>query len=246
MRNYLREAIREEVRQGVREEARHDGAAAAAGNQPSGDQGGGDRAGRPVQREAEAEAQFRVVLRPLASSLPLGFFAFTVGTVLLTAIQLNWSPPATTAQIAVLVLAFVVPLEESYQRTVLPLGRRGRARSSLEGSFAHQVQQAEQEPGVRRQLCGIVPDSRLLLGPLLIGPLTVFAPCAVEVGVQVGKTRRHPHPGDQLPSAAAPGEVPGEVPGPAQHQPADQDGGAYDQFQHGGTHCNSPSTRCDW
>ena len=43
-------------------------------------------------------------------------------------------------------------LEESHQRMVLPLGRRGRARSSLEGSFAHQVHQAEQEPGVRRQL----------------------------------------------------------------------------------------------
>lgn len=43
-------------------------------------------------------------------------------------------------------------LEESYQRMVLPLGRRGRARSSLEGSFANQVRQAEQEAGVRRQL----------------------------------------------------------------------------------------------
>lgn len=43
-------------------------------------------------------------------------------------------------------------LEESHQRMVLPLGRRGRARTSMEGSFAHQVHQAEQEPGVRRQL----------------------------------------------------------------------------------------------
>lgn len=43
-------------------------------------------------------------------------------------------------------------LEEGKQRMVLPLGRRGRARTSLEGSFAHQVQQAEQEAGVRRQL----------------------------------------------------------------------------------------------
>ncbi|MBO0804607.1 MAG: hypothetical protein J2P25_16225 [Nocardiopsaceae bacterium] len=43
-------------------------------------------------------------------------------------------------------------LEESYQRTVLPLGRRGRALSSLEGRFTHQVHQAEREPGVRRQL----------------------------------------------------------------------------------------------
>jgi uncharacterized protein len=32
------------------------------------------------------------VLRPIASSLPLGFFAFTVGTVLLFAIELTWTP----------------------------------------------------------------------------------------------------------------------------------------------------------
>ena len=43
-------------------------------------------------------------------------------------------------------------LEESMQRMVLPLGRRGRARTSLEGDFEHQVRQAEQEAGVRRQL----------------------------------------------------------------------------------------------
>jgi succinate-acetate transporter protein len=260
MRNYLRETIRGQVRQELRE-ARWDG----AGPQAHLD-------GQGNERRAEAKAEFRVVLRPIASSLPLGFFAFTVGTVLLTAIELNWSPVDTTAQVAVLVLAFVVPLEalsglfaflardsgaatglttlsaawaatgitllhgppgalsrplaifllvlavvmlvmsatavtgkplfgvllvigacrfaltgvyqatglagieqaagwlgvplavfalygglallleESYQRMVLPLGRRGRARSSLEGSFAHQVQQAELEPGVRRQL----------------------------------------------------------------------------------------------
>ena len=220
----------------------------------------------------EPDLEFRVVLRPIASSLPLGFFAFTVGTVLLTALELRWVPIADTAQLAVLVLAFVVPLEalsglfaflardsgaatglttlsaawtataisllrgtpgalsptlavflltltalmlvmsaasvtgkplfglllligacrfaltglfqatgntaveqtagwlgvplalfalygglallleESTQRMVLPLGRRGRARTSLEGSFEHQVHQAELEPGVRRQL----------------------------------------------------------------------------------------------
>jgi uncharacterized protein len=224
------------------------------------------------QQEQDGEAVFRVVLRPIASSLPLGFFAFTVGTVLLSALELRWVPVSDTAQLAVFVLAFVAPmealsglfaflardsgaatglttlsaawtatainllhgppgalslplavflltltplmlvmsaasvagkplfglllaigacrfaltgvfqatgnvpvehaagwlgvplavfalygglallLEESYQRMVLPLGRRGRARSSLEGSFANQVRQAEQEAGVRRQL----------------------------------------------------------------------------------------------
>lgn len=218
------------------------------------------------------DPEFRVMLRPIASSLPLGFFAFTVGTVLLTALELRWVPTDDTPQLAALVLAFVVPLEalsglfaflardsgaatglstlsaawaataislrhgppgalslplavfmltlaalmlvmsvgavagkplfgllllvgalrfaltgvyqatgntttehaagwlgvplavfalygglallleESTQRIVLPIGRRGRSRTSLEGSFAHQVKHAELEPGVRRQL----------------------------------------------------------------------------------------------
>ncbi|HEX6452121.1 MAG TPA: GPR1/FUN34/YaaH family transporter [Trebonia sp.] len=230
------------------------------------------RPGQDGLADAEARAEFRIMLRPLASSLPLGFFAFTVGTVLLSALELHWTPAAQDAQLMTLVLAFVVPLEalsglfaflardsgaatglttlsaswlatsltvmhgppgalslplsiflltltalmlimsvtavtgkpllgvllligacrfaltgvyqatgataveqaagwlgiplavfalygglallleESHQRTVLPLGRRGRARTSLEGDFAHQVHRSEQEPGVRRQL----------------------------------------------------------------------------------------------
>jgi len=225
-----------------------------------------------MSRDGERDAEFRIVLRPLASSLPLGFFAFTVGTVLLTALELRWVPLAQDRELMILVLAFVVPmealsglfaflardsgaatglttlaaawaatsvtvmggapgalnqglgiflftlavlmlimsvtamtgkplfgvllligacrfaltgvyqvtgvsvveqiagwlglplalfalygglamlLEESYQRMILPLGRRGRARTSLEGGFAHQVRRTETEPGVRRQL----------------------------------------------------------------------------------------------
>jgi uncharacterized protein len=232
-----------------------------------------DTRGRRDDREQdEAEAVFRVMLRPIASSLPLGFFAFMVGTVLLTVLELQWVPEAEGGQLMLLVLAFVAPLEaisglfaflardsgaatgltmlgaawtataitvfrgkpgalsaplavfllaltaimlvmaatsvqgkplfgvlllfgacrfaltgayqvmasvpveraagwlgipvavfalygglallleEGSQRMVLPLGRRGRARSSLEGTFAHQVHRAEQEAGVRRQL----------------------------------------------------------------------------------------------
>jgi succinate-acetate transporter protein len=250
MRNYLRETVRQEAQQEVRHEVSDDGQRGSPGEDPV----------------------FRVVLRPIASSLPLGFFAFTVGTMLLTALELRWVPVSETAQVAVLVLAFVMPLEalsglfafpardsgaatglltlsaawaataiillhgppgalslalavflltltalmlvmsaaavigkplfglllligacrfaltgvyqatgtvtveqaagwlgvplgvfalygglallleEGTQRMVLPIGRRGRSRTSLEGSFAHQVRQAEQEPGVRRQL----------------------------------------------------------------------------------------------
>lgn len=216
----------------------------------------------------------RIVLRPLASSLPMGFFAFGMGTILLTAAELHWTPLAQTSSLMIMVLAFVAPLEliaglfafpardagtatglcllgaawaataltvlrgppgarstalaifllmmaaimavlsvaslrakpafgvllmvgacrfaltgvyqgslgggpviatvagwiglplavfslygglallleDSSQRTVLPVGRRGRARASLEGTIGHQLEAAEREAGVRRQL----------------------------------------------------------------------------------------------
>ncbi|MEW2157870.1 GPR1/FUN34/YaaH family transporter [Streptomyces sp. NPDC007189] len=218
------------------------------------------------------EALTRIMLRPLASSLPLGFFAFGTGSILLTAVQLQWVPPAQSRPVMLLVLVFVVPLElvsgllaflardggaacglsvlgcawagnalvslsgppgqpspalavfllsvaplmlllsaaalpgkplfavllligacrfaltgvydagggavlrtaagwtgvvlaafalyggfallleDSAQRTVLPLGRRGRARTSLQGDLGHQLDRTEREAGVRRQL----------------------------------------------------------------------------------------------
>ncbi|HEY1706155.1 MAG TPA: hypothetical protein VGG75_41290 [Trebonia sp.] len=218
------------------------------------------------------QAEFRVMLRPIATSLPLGFFAFTAGTILLTALELRWVPFFEDPQLMLMVLAFVVPLEvisglmafaardsgaatgltllgaawlatsltvmhgapgalslplaifllvltplmaamaipamsgtplfgvvlsagalrfaltgifqatgiqvleqiagwigvplaafalygglallleEASGRLSLPLGRRGRSRTSLTGGFEHQIQQAEQEPGIRRQL----------------------------------------------------------------------------------------------
>ncbi|MER6028821.1 GPR1/FUN34/YaaH family transporter [Streptomyces sp. NPDC001851] len=218
------------------------------------------------------EALTRIMLRPLASSLPLGFFAFGTGSVLLTAVQLSWVPLAQSRPLMLLILVFVVPLqllsgifaflardsgaacglsvlgcawagsalvilsgppgqpspglavfllsiaplmlllaaaavpgkplfsallligacrfvltgvheaggaavlrtaagwtgvalavfalyggfalllEDTAQRTILPLGRRGRARTSLHGDLGHQLEQAEREAGVRRQL----------------------------------------------------------------------------------------------
>jgi uncharacterized protein len=215
----------------------------------------------------------RIMLRPMASSLPLGFLAFGTGTILLTALELQWAPPDQGRSLMIMVLAFVVPLEalagifaflardsgaatalsllsaawaataltvlglapgavsislgiflltlaammlvlsagalrskplfgvlllvgacrfvltglyqvaaggtgleqasgwlglplvafciygalallleDGAQRTVLPLGRRGRARTSLEGNLGNQIAQAESEPGIRRQL----------------------------------------------------------------------------------------------
>lgn len=218
------------------------------------------------------DAITRIMLRPLASSLPLGFFAFGTGSILLTALELHWVPVSQARAVLILVLAFVVPLEllagifaflardsgaatalallgtawagvgatglagppggrspalsvflltlapvmlllsvaalqakplfavllavgaarfaltgvyqaagaaawadaagwigpplaafalygglallleDGASETVLPLGRRGRARTSLEGGLGHQIEHAEREPGVRRQL----------------------------------------------------------------------------------------------
>jgi hypothetical protein len=53
----------------------------------------------------------RIVLRPLASSLPLGFFAFGTGSVLLSSLELHWVPQDQTRPLMVLILVFVVPLE---------------------------------------------------------------------------------------------------------------------------------------
>jgi succinate-acetate transporter protein len=45
--------------------------------------------------------------------------------------------------------AFAAQLEDAFGRTVLPLGRRGRARVALEGTLLEQVQRTPNEPGVR-------------------------------------------------------------------------------------------------
>jgi succinate-acetate transporter protein len=241
----------------------------------------GDRAARTSQsgedrisRSLASADMIRINLRPLASSLPLGFFAFGTGTVLLTAVELGWVPAGQVKDLMILVLAFVTPLEllagifaflardvgaatgltllgaawagtalllitgstadrspalgvflltmavnmialasgamrtkpafaalllvgasrfvltgvyqvaqggsnaterisgwiglplavfalygglallleDAAQRTILPIGRRGRAKSSIEGDISHQIEQAEREAGIRRQL----------------------------------------------------------------------------------------------
>jgi succinate-acetate transporter protein len=48
--------------------------------------------------------------------------------------------------------AYAAEYEDALKRTVLPLGRRGRGRAALEGSYADQVAALSHEPGVRQQL----------------------------------------------------------------------------------------------
>src|SRR3954471_11651977 len=58
-----------------------------------------------------ADAGVRIVLRPLASALPLGFFAFACGCFLLSGLQLHWVPADEGKQVALIELAFVAPLQ---------------------------------------------------------------------------------------------------------------------------------------
>ncbi|UDY24985.1 hypothetical protein [Nocardioides sp. Kera G14] len=56
-------------------------------------------------------ATTHVVLRPLATSLPLGFLALTVATTAFAALQLTWIPATDGRTIALGVLVLTVPLQ---------------------------------------------------------------------------------------------------------------------------------------
>jgi succinate-acetate transporter protein len=53
----------------------------------------------------------RVVLRPIANPLPLGFLALAAGTLLVSGLQLGWMAPAQGHDVGLILLAFVFPLQ---------------------------------------------------------------------------------------------------------------------------------------
>ena len=53
----------------------------------------------------------RIVLRPIANPLPLGFLALAGGTLVVSGLQLGWLEPADGHDVALILLAFVVPLQ---------------------------------------------------------------------------------------------------------------------------------------
>ena len=57
------------------------------------------------------EQATRIILRPIANPLPLGFIALATGTLLLSALQLEWLQPTEGRTVAVILLAFVAPLQ---------------------------------------------------------------------------------------------------------------------------------------
>jgi succinate-acetate transporter protein len=57
------------------------------------------------------EAMARVMLRPIGSPMPLGFLGLGLASIMLTALQENWLAQSQGHDVAVVILAFTVPLE---------------------------------------------------------------------------------------------------------------------------------------
>jgi uncharacterized protein len=53
----------------------------------------------------------RIFLRPLANPLPLGFLALAAGTLVAAGLQLGWLKPAEAHNVALILIAFVFPLQ---------------------------------------------------------------------------------------------------------------------------------------
>jgi uncharacterized protein len=53
----------------------------------------------------------RIVLRPIANPLPLGFLALAGGTLVVSGLQLGWVEPAQGHDVALILIAFVFPLQ---------------------------------------------------------------------------------------------------------------------------------------
>jgi uncharacterized protein len=58
-----------------------------------------------------AKSLTRIIVRPIGSPLPLGFFAFAVGTTLLACVELKWLPPSEMHAVVFILLGYVAPLE---------------------------------------------------------------------------------------------------------------------------------------
>src|SRR5437763_2706267 len=57
------------------------------------------------------EAQTTIFLRPIGSGLPLGFFSFGIGMLLLASQAIGWIPVAEQKDVGTILIAFVFPLE---------------------------------------------------------------------------------------------------------------------------------------
>jgi len=76
----------------------------------------------------------RVVLRPYASPLPLGFFAFVVGMVLVAGVAFGWLGTADLTTVGTIMALFVFPLE--LMSTVFAVLTRDTAAATTLGLYS--------------------------------------------------------------------------------------------------------------
>ena len=57
------------------------------------------------------EEQVRIFLRPIGSGLPLGFFSFGIGMLLLACSAIGWIPVLEQKDVGMMLMSFVFPLE---------------------------------------------------------------------------------------------------------------------------------------
>jgi succinate-acetate transporter protein len=60
---------------------------------------------------ARLEQLTRISLRPIASPMPLGMVGLSAGTLVMAALNLGWVPDAQAHQVALVLIAFVFPLQ---------------------------------------------------------------------------------------------------------------------------------------
>src|SRR3954468_5372131 len=61
--------------------------------------------------DGSVERATRIMLRPLANPLPLGFLALGAGTLVVAGLQLEWVSLTEGRSVALILLAFVFPLQ---------------------------------------------------------------------------------------------------------------------------------------
>ena len=120
----------------------------------------------------------RIMLRPIGSGLPLGFFAFAIGMLLLGCSAIGWIPASEQKDVGMLLIAFVFPLE--LIATIVAFLARDTLGATTLGLFATSWlslgwADRSSPPGSTSITLGIVTFARVNVGwvPLLFGAIGV-------------------------------------------------------------------------
>ncbi len=130
----------------------------------------------------------RIVLRPLGNPLPLAFFALAAGTFTLSALQLGWIPADEGDQVALVLVAFVFPLQ-LLAAILAFLARDGSTGAGLGlvagGWLVIGLETLASPAGATSTALGVF---LLALSPQLLAPVLSAAPTKALAAAVVGGT----------------------------------------------------------